>query len=110
MIADLVVPVVSLKIEHDPLPLATATVNAHAHEDGTAELIAIPVTEVPRQTSVTRDLEFEEERAKRQREQLDADRDTAADLERIDGTGRTARGPEESAMSIREALPRRLEV
>ncbi|MEA5409883.1 universal stress protein [Haloarculaceae archaeon H-GB2-1] len=58
-----------------------AAASAHAHEDEQAEVIAVNVIEVPRQTSLTQDLTFEEERVERQQELLDSARDIATDLD-----------------------------
>lgn len=61
--------------------LRWAAASAHAHDDEDAEIIAVNVIEVPDQTSLAQDMEFEEERVQRQQELLDAARDIAADLE-----------------------------
>ncbi|ELZ96659.1 amino acid permease [Haloferax sulfurifontis] len=74
-----VVPVANPKTERDLLRMAAAS--AHAHESEHAEVIAVNVIEVPRQTSLSQDLTFEEERVDRQRELLDSARDIAADLD-----------------------------
>ncbi|WP_280584991.1 amino acid permease [Halorubrum sp. Boch-26] len=74
-----VVPVANPETEQDLLRMAAAS--AHAHEDDQAEVIAVNVIEVPRQTSLSQDLTFEEERVTRQRELLDSARDIAADLD-----------------------------
>ncbi|NHN61370.1 MULTISPECIES: amino acid permease [Halorussus] len=74
-----VVPVANPDTERDLLRLAAA--NAHAHEDENAEIIAVNVIEVPQQTSLSQDVEFEEERVGRQAELLDAARDIAEDLD-----------------------------
>ena len=74
-----VVPVANPDTERDLLRLAAA--NAHAHEDEHAEIIAVNVIEVPQQTSLSQDVEFEEERVARQQELLDAARDIAEDLD-----------------------------
>jgi len=74
-----VVPVANPETEQDLLRMAAAS--AHAHEDENAEVIAVNVIEVPRQTSLSQDLEFEEERVERQQELLDSARDIATDLE-----------------------------
>ncbi|WP_137285027.1 amino acid permease [Halorussus salinisoli] len=74
-----VVPVANPDTERDLLRLAAA--NAHAHEDKAAEIIAVNVIEVPQQTSLSQDVEFEEERVQRQQELLDAARDIAEDLD-----------------------------
>ena len=74
-----VVPIANPETEQDLLRMAAAS--AHAHEDETAEVIAVNVIEVPRQTSLSQDLEFEEERVQRQQELLDSARDIAADLD-----------------------------
>ncbi|UPV76715.1 amino acid permease (plasmid) [Halorussus limi] len=74
-----VVPVANPDTERDLLRLAAA--NAHAHEDEDAEIIAVNVIEVPQQTSLSQDVEFEEERVARQQELLDAARDIAEDLD-----------------------------
>ena len=74
-----VVPIANPATERDLLQLAAAS--AHAQEQGQAELIAVNVIEVPPQTSLTQDIEFEEERVERQQELLDHARDIAADLE-----------------------------
>jgi len=74
-----VVPVANPETEQDLLRMAAAS--AHAHEDENAEVIAVNVIEVPRQTSLSQDLEFEEERVERQQELLDSARDIAADLD-----------------------------
>ena len=74
-----VVPVANPETEQDLLRMAAAS--AHAHEDENAEVIAVNVIEVPRQTSLSQDLEFEEERVERQQTLLDSARDIAADLD-----------------------------
>ncbi|MGQ4557228.1 amino acid permease [Halobellus sp. GM3] len=74
-----VVPVANPETEQDLLRMAAAS--AHAHEDENAEVIAVNVIEVPRQTSLSQDLEFEEERVERQQALLDSARDIAADLD-----------------------------
>ncbi|MGB9934110.1 amino acid permease [Haloarcula amylolytica] len=74
-----VVPVANPETEQDLLRMAAAS--AHAHEDENAEVIAVNVIEVPRQTSLSQDLEFEEERVERQQQLLDSARDIAADLD-----------------------------
>ncbi|UPW00377.1 amino acid permease [Halorussus gelatinilyticus] len=74
-----VVPVANPDTERDLLRLAAA--NAHAHEDEQAEIIAVNVIQVPQQTSLSQDVEFEEERVQRQQELLDAAQDIAADLD-----------------------------
>jgi amino acid transporter/nucleotide-binding universal stress UspA family protein len=74
-----VVPVANPETERDLLRLAAAS--AHAHEDEAAEIIAINVIEVPQQTSLSQDVEFEEERVRSQQELLDAARDIAEDLD-----------------------------
>jgi APA family basic amino acid/polyamine antiporter len=74
-----VVPVANPETEQDLLRMAAAS--AHAHEDEQAEVIAVNVIEVPRQTSLSQDLTFEEERVERQQELLDSARDIAADLD-----------------------------
>lgn len=74
-----VVPVANPDTERDLLRLAAA--NAHAHEDEHAEIIAINVIQVPQQTSLSQDIEFEEERVARQQELLDAAREIATDLD-----------------------------
>jgi APA family basic amino acid/polyamine antiporter len=73
------VPVANPATERDLLRMAAAS--AHAHEDEHAEVIAVNVIEVPRQTSLSQDLEFEEERVERQQALLDSARDIAADLD-----------------------------
>jgi APA family basic amino acid/polyamine antiporter len=74
-----VVPLANPKTERDLLRFAAAS--AHAHEDGDAELVAVNVIEVPRQTSLEQDVAFEEERVSRQQELLDQARDIAAELD-----------------------------
>ncbi|MFC6770085.1 amino acid permease [Halorubrum pallidum] len=74
-----VVPVANPETEQDLLRMAAAS--AHAHEDEQAEVIAVNVIEVPRQTSLSQDLTFEEARVERQQELLDSARDIAADLD-----------------------------
>jgi len=74
-----VVPVANPETEQDLLRMAAAS--AHAHEDENAEVIAVNVIEVPRQTSLSQDLEFEEERVERQQKLLDSARDIATDLD-----------------------------
>ena len=74
-----VVPVANPETERDLLRLAAAS--AHAHEDEHAELVAVNVIEVPQQTSLSQDVEFEEERVDRQRELLDHARDIAENLD-----------------------------
>jgi len=74
-----VVPVANPETEQDLLRMAAAS--AHAYEDDNAEVIAVNVIEVPRQTSLSQDLTFEEERVERQRELLDSARNIATDLE-----------------------------
>jgi amino acid transporter/nucleotide-binding universal stress UspA family protein len=74
-----VVPVANSKTERDLLRLAAA--NAHAHEDEHAEIVAVNVIEVPQQTSLSQDVEFEEERVRRQSELLDAATEIAEDLD-----------------------------
>lgn len=74
-----VVPVANPDTEHDLLRMAAAS--AHAHTDAHAEVIAVNVIEVPRQTSLSQDLAFEEERVERQQELLDAASAAAADLD-----------------------------
>jgi len=74
-----VVPVANPETERDLLRLAAAS--AHAHEDENAEVIAVNVIEVPQQTSLSQDLEFEEERVDRQQELLATARDIAAELD-----------------------------
>ncbi len=74
-----VVPIANPETERDLLRMAAAS--AHAHDDESAELVAVNVIEVPQQTSLSQDLAFEEERVERQRELLGAARDIAADLD-----------------------------
>jgi nucleotide-binding universal stress UspA family protein len=74
-----VVPVANPETERDLLRMAAAS--AHAHESEQAEVIAVNVIEVPRQTSLSQDLQFEEERVERQQELLESARDIAADLD-----------------------------
>ncbi|MFB6200811.1 MAG: amino acid permease [Halorhabdus sp.] len=74
-----VVPVANPATERALLRMAAAS--AHAHEDEHAEVIAVNVIEVPRQTSLSQDLDFEEERVERQQELLDSARDIAVDLD-----------------------------
>ena len=74
-----VVPVANPETERDLLRLAAAS--AHAHEDESAEIIAVNVIEVPQQTSLSQDVAFEEERVDRQRELLGTARDIADDLD-----------------------------
>lgn len=74
-----VVPVANPETERELLEMAAAS--AHAHDDENAEVIAVNVIEVPRQTSLSQDLAFEEERVARQQELLDSARDIAADLD-----------------------------
>jgi amino acid transporter/nucleotide-binding universal stress UspA family protein len=74
-----VVPVANPTTERDLLRMAATS--AHAHEDEHAEVIAVNVIEVPRQTSLSQDLSFEEERVERQQELLDSARDIAEDLQ-----------------------------
>lgn len=74
-----VVPLANPETERDLLRFAAAS--AHAHENGDAELVAVNVIEVPRQTSLAQDVEFEAERVTRQRELLDQARDVAAELD-----------------------------
>ncbi|WP_123539268.1 amino acid permease [Halosimplex salinum] len=74
-----VVPVANPETERDLLRMAAAS--AHAHEDEHAEVIAVNVIEVPRQTSLSQDLTFEEERVERQQELLESARDIATDLD-----------------------------
>jgi nucleotide-binding universal stress UspA family protein len=73
-----VVPVANPETEGALVRLAAAS--AHAHE-GEAEIVAVNVIEVPQQTSLEQDLQFEEERVDRQRELLDAAREIATDLD-----------------------------
>jgi APA family basic amino acid/polyamine antiporter len=74
-----VVPVANPATERDLLRWAAAS--AHAHEDANAEIIAVNVIEVPQQTSLAQDIEFEEERVARQQDLLETARDIATDLE-----------------------------
>ncbi|MFC6732400.1 amino acid permease [Haladaptatus sp. DYSN1] len=74
-----VVPVANPETERDLLRMAAAS--AHAHESNRAEVIAVNVIEVPRQTSLSQDLTFEEERVERQRELLRSARNIATDLD-----------------------------
>jgi APA family basic amino acid/polyamine antiporter len=74
-----VVPVANPDTEGDLLRWAAT--NAHAHEDENAEIIAVNVIEVPQQTSLAQDIEFEEERVERQQELLDSARDIASEFE-----------------------------
>lgn len=73
-----VVPVANPETERDLLRMAAAS--AYAHEDDNAEVIAVNVIEVPRQTSLSQDITFEEERVERQQELLEAARDIATEL------------------------------
>ncbi|MFD1646828.1 amino acid permease [Haloarchaeobius litoreus] len=74
-----VAPLSNPATERDLLRWAAAS--AHAHEDENAEIIAVNVIEVPQQTSLAQDVQFEEERVAQQQELLDTARDIAADLE-----------------------------
>ncbi|MFB6234799.1 MAG: amino acid permease [Halopenitus sp.] len=74
-----VVPVANPETERDLLRMAAAS--AHAHDAEQAEVIAVNVIEVPRQTSLSQDLAFEEERVERQQALLDSARDIAEDLD-----------------------------
>ncbi|WP_135827231.1 amino acid permease [Halorussus ruber] len=74
-----VVPVANPNTERDLLRLAAAS--AHAHEDELAEIIAVNVIQVPQQTSLSQDVEFEEERVERQQELLEAAQEIAEDLD-----------------------------
>jgi nucleotide-binding universal stress UspA family protein len=74
-----VVPLSNPQTENDLLRFAAAS--AHAHEADDAEIVAVNVIEVPRQTSLAQDVEFEEERVRRQQELLDQARDVAVDLD-----------------------------
>ncbi len=74
-----VVPVANPETGGDLLRMAAAS--AHAHEDANAEIIAVNVIEVPQQTSLSQDLEFEQERVERQQELLASARTIAEDLD-----------------------------
>ncbi|WP_232700705.1 amino acid permease [Halobacterium wangiae] len=74
-----VVPVANPTTERDLLRMAAA--NAHVHEDENAEVVAVNVIEVPQQTSLSQDVEFEETRVKRQQELLDEARTIAEELD-----------------------------
>ncbi|EMA28259.1 amino acid permease [Haloarcula japonica] len=74
-----VVPVANPETERDLLRMAAAS--AHAHDSGTAEVVAVNIIEVPQQTSLEQDLTFEEARVQRQQELLDSARDIADDLD-----------------------------
>jgi APA family basic amino acid/polyamine antiporter len=74
-----VVPVANPETERGLLRMAAAS--AHAHDDEHAEVIAVNVIEVPRQTSLSQDLAFEKERVERQQQLLESARDIASDLE-----------------------------
>jgi amino acid transporter/nucleotide-binding universal stress UspA family protein len=74
-----VVPVANPETEQDLLQMAAAS--AHAHEDEHAEVIAVNIIEVPRQTSLSQDLTFEEDRVEQQQKLLDSARDIVADLD-----------------------------
>ena len=74
-----VVPVANPETESALFRMAAAS--AHASDAAEAEVIAVNVIEVPRQTSLSQDLAFEEERVERQQALLDAARDIAADLD-----------------------------
>jgi amino acid transporter/nucleotide-binding universal stress UspA family protein len=74
-----VVPVANPETEQDLLQMAAAS--AHAHEDEHAEVIAVNIIEVPRQTSLSQDLTFEEDRVEQQQKLLDSARDIVANLD-----------------------------
>lgn len=74
-----VVPVANPETERDLLRMAAAS--AHANEQDKAEVVAINVIEVPRQTSLSQDLSFEEERVERQQQLLESARVIAKELD-----------------------------
>lgn len=73
-----VVPVANPETERDLLRMAAATASAHGEN---AEVIAMNVIEVPQQTSLSQNLEFEQERVERQQQLLDAARDIVEELD-----------------------------
>ncbi|MFQ3293805.1 MAG: APA family basic amino acid/polyamine antiporter [Halobacteriales archaeon] len=73
------VPVANPETGADLIRMAAAS--AHAHKDENAEIIAVNVIEVPQQTSLSQDLEFEEQRVEAQRELLEQARGVAENLE-----------------------------
>ena len=76
-----VIPVANPETERFLLRLGAAIASGHAVTDGTeAELIAVSVIEVPRQTSLEQGIQYEEERVERQRELLENARAMAKDL------------------------------
>ena len=74
-----VVPVANPETQHDLLRLAAASARANS-EEGTPEIVAVNVVEVPRQTSLEQNVRFEEERLDRQRQLLESAREVTADL------------------------------
>ena len=71
-----VVPVANPQTEQHLLRLAAATASGHEN----AQLVAVNVIEVPRQTALSQDIQFEQERVDRQRELLDGAREAAEGL------------------------------
>lgn len=75
-----VVPVANPDTQTNLLRLAA--VNAHTHAgEADPEIVAVNVVEVPHQTSLEQNVQFEEERIETQRELLDSAREAAADLD-----------------------------
>jgi amino acid transporter/nucleotide-binding universal stress UspA family protein len=74
-----VVPVANPDTQGELLRLAAATARANGDHDG--EIVAVNVIEVPKQTSLSQNLAFEQERVDRQGELLEAARDVATDLD-----------------------------
>ena len=71
-----VVPVANPQTERHLLRLAAATASEHEN----AQLVAVNVIEVPRQTALLQDIQFEQERVDRQRELLDSAREATEGL------------------------------
>lgn len=75
-----VVPVANPETQKDLLRLAAASADSHP-ESESPEIVAVNVIEVPSQTALEQNIQFEEERIEKQRELLESTREAAADLD-----------------------------
>ena len=75
----IVVPIANPETQKELLRLAAASARTHTEVDQ-PEIVALNVIQVPRQTALEQNLQFEEERVDRQRELFDSAQEAAGDL------------------------------
>ena len=75
----IVVPIANPETQTELLRLAAASARTHADEE-TPEIVAVNVIQVPSQTALEQNLQFEEERVERQRDLFKSARETAGEL------------------------------